>query len=64
MPDWPEIIVVERDIPKVLLAIEVKVGGDVRGAEHQLRTYMVRRNYPAGMLVTPDRTVFFRNKYT
>ena len=64
MPDWPDIIVVERDIPKVLLAIEVKVGGDLRGAEHQLRTYMVRRNCPAGMLVTPERTVFFRNEYT
>jgi hypothetical protein len=33
-------------------------------AEAALKAYMVRQSCPAGMFVTPEEVLFFRNRYT
>jgi hypothetical protein len=62
---WPDIIVGKPDSPEVLLAIEVRTdAAREEAAEEALREYMVRRNCPAGMLVTAENILFLRNPYT
>ncbi|MDP8982341.1 MAG: hypothetical protein M3O35_17320 [Acidobacteriota bacterium] len=65
MPVWPDIVVTKPDSPEVLLAIEVNA--DIAGAyaaEAEIKDYMIRQSCPIGMLVTPENTFFFRNRYT
>ena len=65
MPVWPDIVVTKPESPEPLLAIEVKAGSaGTRAAEPQLKKYMVHQSCPIGMLVTPEDTLFFRNRYT
>jgi hypothetical protein len=65
MAGWPDIVVMKSDSPEVLLAVEVKAGAiRSRDAEEELKAYMVRQSCPIGMLVTPEGTSFFRNRYT
>jgi len=62
---WPDIVVGRLDSPEVLLAIEVKSGTvSAEAAETALKAYVVRQSCPAGMYVTPEEVLFFRNRYT
>jgi hypothetical protein len=65
MPAWPDIVITRTDSPEVLLAVEVKSGlGGLHTAERQIKAYMIHQSCPIGMVVTPDDTLFFRNRYT
>jgi Putative restriction endonuclease len=65
MPFWPDIVVTKSDSPEVLLTVEVKASStDVLDSERQLKAYMASTGCPAGMLVTPEQTRFYRNRYT
>jgi len=47
------------------MAVEVKSGSSkAAAAAASLRTYMVQQSCPAGMFVTPEEILFFRNLYT
>ena len=62
---WPDIVVTRPDSPEVLLAVQVKAWAAVaHAAEAQIKDYMVHQSCPIGMLVTPEDTRFFRNRYT
>ncbi len=63
---WPDIVVESPESPpQALLAVEVKAGATAAGiAETQLKSYMVRQSCPVGVLVTAEKTVFLRNRYT
>lgn len=61
----PDIIIGKPDTSEVLLAVEVKAGAvSSEAAEAALKAYMVRQSCPAGMFVTPEEVLFFRNRYT
>ena len=61
----PSIVVTGPDSPKVLLVVNVQgSAADLTGAETDLKVYMARMDCPAGMLVTPEQTRFYRNNYT
>lgn len=47
----------------MLLAVEVKDGA-AQASVDGLKEYMVRRNCPAGMLVTPETILFLTNQFT
>jgi hypothetical protein len=65
MPAWPDIVITRTDSPEVLLAVEVKSGvAGAQSAERQIKAYMLHQSCPIGMVVTPDDTLFFRNRYT
>jgi hypothetical protein len=65
MADWPDIVVTREESPEVLLAIEVRSGDtNILVAESRIKAYMAHQSCPLGMLVTPENTVFFRNRYT
>jgi hypothetical protein len=58
-------VVSSPDSPKVLLVVNVQgSAADATGAETDLKVYMARMDCPAGMLVTPEQTRFYRNNYT
>lgn len=58
---WPDIVVTRPDSSEILLAVGI---ASVPVAEAALKTYMVRQSCSAGMLVTPQETLFFRNRFT
>jgi len=61
----PDIVVTRSDSPEVLLVVEVCGRTvDTKSIEAALRGYMVHISCPVGMLVTPERVRFFRNRYT
>ena len=62
----PDIVVTRPDSPEVLLVAEIKKGNvtDQNSAEAALKSYMVHMSCPVGMLVTPERVRFYRNRYT
>jgi hypothetical protein len=66
MPLRPDIVVTRPDSPEVLLVAEIKKGNvtDQNSAEAALKSYMVHMSCPVGMLVTPERVRFYRNRYT
>jgi hypothetical protein len=65
MPVWPDIVVTNPDSDEVLLAVEVKAGGaGAHLTESQIKDYMVHQSCPIGMLITPEDSLFFRNRYT
>jgi hypothetical protein len=65
MGSGPDIVVTRPDSPEVLLAVEVKSGvADIGSWEAQLKAYMVHTSCPVGMLVTPEQTRIYRNRYT
>jgi hypothetical protein len=60
----PDLLVLARELPEVELVVEVKVGAfDREASERQLKRYMVARNCPLGLLVTPSTTSLLRDSY-
>jgi hypothetical protein len=65
MPAWPDIVVTRADSPEVLLAIEVTArGGGMPDCAAELKAYMLHQSCPVGVLVTPDETRFYRNRFS
>jgi hypothetical protein len=65
MAAGPDIIVSEPETSEALLAIEAKAHNlGVTDPAADLKDYLVGRSCPAGILVTPDTTRFYRNRYT
>ncbi len=61
----PDIVVTRPDSPEVLLVVEVKGNvADLKSTEIALKSYMVHMSCPVGMLVTPEKVGFYRNRYT
>jgi hypothetical protein len=59
-----DVLVMARDVPDVRLVAEVKRHiGDIRGAEAQLRQYMLARKCSLGLLVTPERSRIYRDTF-
>lgn len=59
-----DILVTASDSPQILLAIEVKIAvRDLAEAASPLKRYMVGMGVPAGLLVTANRIVIYRNYY-
>jgi hypothetical protein len=60
----PDLIVLARELPEVQLVAEVKVGAFDRAVtERQLKRYMLARNCPLALLITPETTWLLRDSY-
>jgi hypothetical protein len=60
----PDILVTRPDWPDVLLVVELRTDRvDSENPDAELKVYMARMQCPAGMLVTPDWTRFYRHSY-
>jgi hypothetical protein len=59
-----DLIVLDRELPEVQLVAEVKVGKFDRAVtERQLKLYMLARNSPLGLLITPEIAWLLRHSY-
>jgi hypothetical protein len=59
----PDIVVGKPESSEILLVVECKTRGTQASAD-ALKEYLVRQNCPAGILITPETTVFLTNRYT
>lgn len=66
MESWPDIVVLAPDLPRVELAVEIKSSLQDRTlplAEAQLKWYMRARGCAAGLIVSPEETHLYEDRY-
>lgn len=60
----PEFVVMEPDTPWALLAVAIEMNlPNIEMAARELKSYIIHRNCPAGILVSSTETFFFSNEY-
>jgi hypothetical protein len=60
----PAIIVMEPDMPELLLVVEIRANvPEQESDDTELKSYMVGRSCPVGMLVTTEKVSVYRNRY-
>jgi hypothetical protein len=64
MPANPDFLVTEFGSSHALLIIEAKAHGQLAEAEPQLKRYLWKMSCPLGMLVSPQKIVLLRNRFT
>jgi hypothetical protein len=65
MPAQADIIVSSPDSTEVKLVVEAKLQiSDLRESEHQLKSFMLQRRSPLGLLVSPQRLWIYLDRFT
>ena len=60
----PDVLVMAPDLPEVALVAEIKASvTSLESVEAQLKEYMLARQCPVGMIVTPERTWVYHDMF-